>query len=124
MTEADRGAPIAYTVLAEGTPVETRDGQRIGTVKRVLGDQGTDIFDGIVVDTSEGERFVDGDVAGELYERVVVTTLSAEDAARLPEPEPGPAALSLDPDDIAGDTTGDKAKGLARRAWDRISGNY
>ena len=58
MTE-DRGDPIAYTVLAEGTPVVTSDGEQFGTVKRVLADEGTDIFDGIVVDTANGERFVD-----------------------------------------------------------------
>ena len=44
----DRGAPIAYTVLAEGTPVHASDGSEVGTVKRVLADEGTDIFDGII----------------------------------------------------------------------------
>ncbi len=36
MATADRGAPISYMVLEEGTPVFSRDGERIGEVRRVL----------------------------------------------------------------------------------------
>ena len=120
----DRGAPIAYMVLAEGTPVQGRDGGEIGTVKRVLADQGADIFDGLILDTSEGDRFVDAAQVGDLYERLVILEMTAWDAQSLPEPSPSPAAVDIAPDDVAGDSTGDKVRDAARRAWDRISGNY
>ena len=120
----DRGAPIAYMVLEEGTPVQGRDGGEVGTVKRVLADAGTDIFDGLILDTSDGDRFVDAPQVGDLYERLVILEMSAEEARRLPEPTPSPAAIDLDADDVGGDSTGDKVRDAARRAWDRISGNY
>jgi len=120
----DRGDPIAYMVLAEGTPVQGRDGGEVGTVGRVLADAGTDIFDGLILDTPDGDRFVDAPQVGDLYERLVVLEMTADEAKRLPEPTASPAAVDLDPDDIAGDTAGDKVRDAARRAWDRISGNY
>ncbi|HEX8086530.1 MAG TPA: hypothetical protein VF529_19740 [Solirubrobacteraceae bacterium] len=120
----DRGAPIAYMVLEEGTAVQGRDGARVGTVKRVLADAGTDIFDGLILDTPDGDRFVDAPQVAELYEHLVILDMTAADAQRLPEPTASPAAVDLDADDIAGDTTGDKVRDAAKRAWDRISGNY
>ncbi|HEV2814145.1 MAG TPA: PRC-barrel domain-containing protein [Solirubrobacteraceae bacterium] len=98
-----RGEPIAYMVLAEGTRVEGRDGEEIGTVKRVLADEGADIFDGLILDTSDGDRFVDAPQVRELYERLVILEMSAGDAQRLPEPTASPAAVDLNADDIAGD---------------------
>ena len=120
----DRGEPIAYMVLVEGTRVEGRDGGEVGSVKRVLADEGADIFDGLILDTPDGDRFVDAPQVGELYTDLVILEMAAADARRLPEPSPSPAAVDLDPDDVAGDTTGDKVRDAARRAWDRISGNY
>lgn len=109
----DRGAPIAYTVLEEGTPVETRDGVELGKVRSIRKDESADIFDGIVVDTDDGERFVEGARVEALYERRVVLDVDAGEADRLPEAELGP-----------GETTGDRMRDAARRAWDRLSGNY
>jgi hypothetical protein len=120
----DRGAPIAYTVLAEGTPVASSDGHEVGTVKRVLADEGTDVFDGIVLDTPEGERFVDAPEVDELHERLVTLTITAEQARELSEPSAGPAVVDVSADDVAGDTAGDKVKDAAKKTWDRLSGNY
>lgn len=120
----DRGAPIAYTVLAAGTRVEGRDGTEVGTVRRVLADEGADIFDGLILHTHEGERFVDAGQVGDLYEHLVVLQMTGADAAHLPEPTPSPAAVDVDADDIAGETPGERVRDAARRAWNRISGNY
>jgi hypothetical protein len=111
-------------VLAEGTPVHTADGEQVGTVKRVLADEGADLFDGLVVETGDGERFVDAPEVGDLYERLVVLTLTSAQVRELSEPTAGPAVLDVSADDIAGETTGDKVKDAARRTWDRLSGNY
>lgn len=119
----DHGARIAYTVLAEGTPVLASDGTEVGKVKRVLADEGTDIFDGITVD-ADGERFVDAPLIEDLYERAVVLKLSAREAGELPEHSASPAVIDVDADTIAGDGPGDAPRNVARRVWDRVSGNY
>jgi hypothetical protein len=121
---SDHGAPISYLVLGEGTAVFSSDGAELGQVKRVLADSETDIFDGLIVDTPDGDRFVDAPHVDELYERAVVLALSGDDAQHMPEPTPSPAYMEPTADDIAGDTTGDTIAHTLRRAWDRISGNY
>ncbi len=125
MTDDPRGEPISYMVLAEGTRVADRDGVEIGTVKRVLADSSADIFDGLILDTPDGDRFVDAPQVGDLYTRLVVLDMTAAEAQTLPEPTPSPAAVELSADDVSSDaSTGDKVRDAARRAWDRISGNY
>jgi len=79
--------PIAYTALQPGTPVQTSDGSNFATVQAVLVDEKVSVFDGIVVQTAEGTRFVDADHIGSIYTTYVCTTLSAEQAANLPLPE-------------------------------------
>jgi hypothetical protein len=79
--------PIAYTALQPGTSVQTSDGHHFATVEAVLVDEKVSVFDGIVVQTAEGTRFVDADQIGTIYTTYVRTTLSAEQAANLPLPE-------------------------------------
>lgn len=81
------GHPIAYTALQPGTPVQTTDGRAFATVQAVLVDEKVSVFDGIVVQTAEGTRFVDADHVGLIYTTQVCTTLSAEQAAALPLPD-------------------------------------
>ncbi len=116
----DYGQPGSYLTLDEGTPVVTSDGAEIGTVTHVLAVTEEDIFDGIVVDTGDGHRFVDAPFVEEIFERAVVLTISEADAAALPEPAANPAAMALDADDTVPDTMRDKL----HRAWNLISGNY
>jgi hypothetical protein len=120
-----RGDPISYMVLVEGTRVVDTDGVEIGTVKRVLADTSADIFDGLILETSDGDRFVDAPQVGDLYTRLAVLNMTAAEAQSLPEPTPSPAAVDLSADDVSSDeSAGDKVRDAARRAWDRISGNY
>jgi sporulation protein YlmC with PRC-barrel domain len=79
--------PIAYTALRPGTPVQTSDGNQFATVESVLVDEKVSVFDGIVVQTAEGKRFVDADQISSIYTSYVRTTLSAEQAASLPLPD-------------------------------------
>jgi hypothetical protein len=122
MSSADFGAPIAYLVLAEGVAVRTNDGREVGTVKRVLAVPDDDIFDGLILDTPDGDRFVDADRAGELYERGVVLALSADELHHLPEPTVSPPALEARPGDDDEDDGG--LTRTLKRAWDLISGRY
>ena len=81
----DDGRAIGYKVLPRGTVVRSADGAEIGTVRRVLDNAREHIFDGIVIDTPAGRRFVDAPEVARIFERAVVLTLSADDAAALPE---------------------------------------
>ena len=88
--------PIAYTALQPGTPVRTSDGDQFATVQAVLVDEKVSVFDGIVVQTTEGARFVDADQIGPIYTSYVCTTLSAEQAANLPLPD-GSTLVDIQP---------------------------
>ena len=86
MPEA-HGHPIAYTALQPGTPVQTSDGHPFATVQAVLVDDRVAVFDGIVVQTAEGTRFVDAPQIDSIHTTYVRTTLSAEQAVNLPPPD-------------------------------------
>jgi hypothetical protein len=85
MCPADDGPAISYKVLEPGTPVHTSDGAQIGHVRDVLENERENIFDGIVLDTPAGRRFVDAPEVARITEQQVTLTLNADDAAQLPE---------------------------------------
>jgi len=91
-----QGHPIAYTALQPGTSVQTSDGSHFAVVQAVLVDELVSVFDGIVVQTAEGRRFVDADQIGSIYTTHVCTTLSAEQAAELPPPD-GSTLIAIKP---------------------------
>ena len=81
----DHGHAIGYKVLARGTPVRSADGVQVGTVRRVQENMREHIFDGIVIDTRDGRRFVDAPEVARIFERAVLLTITAEEARALPE---------------------------------------
>ena len=81
----DEGHQIGYKVLPRGTPVVTADGEQIGTVYRVQDNAREHIFDGIVVSTPDGRRFVDAPEVARITEKRVMLTIDAEEAKLLPE---------------------------------------
>ena len=85
MTDDD-GHAISYKVLPRGTPVRSADGIQVGTVRRVQENARENIFDGIVLDTREGKRFVDAPEVARIAERAVTLTITAEEARELPVP--------------------------------------
>jgi hypothetical protein len=101
----DEPHPIAYTALQPGTPVQTSSGDDFGTVESVLVDERVAVFDGIVVRTSEGPRFVDADQIGTIYTTYVRTTLSSHEAAELPPPD-GSTLVEIKPGRSIGDRLG------------------
>jgi hypothetical protein len=80
----DEGSPIAYTALERGVAVHAADGSRVGTVHRVQDNEREHIFDGIVVDTPSGRRFVDAPEVARIAERRVTLTITAAELAELP----------------------------------------
>jgi hypothetical protein len=81
----DHGHAIGYKVLKRGTPVRSADGIEVGTVRRVQDNAREHIFDGIVIDTPDGRRFVDAPEVARIFERAVILTITAAEAAQLPE---------------------------------------
>ena len=83
--DGDDGHAIGYKVLPRGTAVRSADGIEVGTVRRVLDNAREHIFDGIVIETPAGQRFVDAPEVARIHERAVVLSITAEQAADLPE---------------------------------------
>jgi len=116
----DLGNPASYLTCSQGVHVYASGGEDVGTIAHVLSAPEEDIFDGLVLDTPHGHRFVDAPLVAEIYERGVVLTIGAGEVAGLPEPSANPASIEADPSDVEGSALGEKL----RRAWDRLSGNY
>src|SRR5690348_10765048 len=95
--QTDCGDPIAYLVLEAGATVYATDRSEIGTVKHVLFVEQEDVFDGLVIETGDGERFVDASDVDRIHERCVFTTLTPQQAAALPEGEGGAPTYEADP---------------------------
>lgn len=113
------GDPIAYTALEPGTPVQTSDGHEFGTVEAVLDVEDVDVFDGIVVKTSDGPRFVDAGQVGQIFRTHVRTTLSADEAARLPLPDQDPVYDAVADDDTGQSLSDRFGRMFGRGKWKR-----
>ena len=82
--------PISYMAAARGTPVLSSAGTQIGTLEHVLEVPQVDVFDGIVIATVAGLRFIDADQVRQITRAQITTSLDDAQAARLPPPEGGP----------------------------------
>ena len=122
----DTGDPVSCLALAQGTPVYAADETLVGTVREVLVAEREDIFDGIVIDTDDGERFVDGDQAGRLFERAVILALSPAQVSELPPPSRNPAVIEVGADDLAKDSVRSdlRTEREAARTWTSAIGDW
>ena len=94
----DDDAPaISYKLLAAGTPVYASDGGLVGRVDRVLDNPREQIFDGIVMDTGEGQRFIDAPEVARITERQVTLSIDGPAAAALAPYEPGAPEYRANP---------------------------
>ena len=82
---ADDGHAVSYKVLTAGVPVRSSDGVQLGVVVAALDNAREQIFDGIVFDGADGRRFVDAPEVARIAERAVTLTITAAEAAELPE---------------------------------------
>ncbi|HEX2409900.1 MAG TPA: hypothetical protein VHJ39_01940 [Solirubrobacteraceae bacterium] len=85
MASNDDGHQIGYKALPRGVPVHSADGIEVGTVHRVLDNAREHIFDGIIVSTPDGRRFVDAPEVARMTERRVTLTITVDEARELPE---------------------------------------
>ncbi|HEX2086718.1 MAG TPA: hypothetical protein VHF89_13645 [Solirubrobacteraceae bacterium] len=77
---------IGYQVLPRGTPVEAADGAQVGTFHRALHHGRENLFDGMVIRTEEGKRFVDAPEVARITNKRVTLTIDSAAARELPEP--------------------------------------
>ncbi len=87
----DDGHAISYKVLERATAVQASDGVDVGSVLEVLKNKAEHIFDGLVIDTPDGQRFVDAPEVARIAERRVTLTIDAEGVQALPEKDPAGA---------------------------------
>ena len=85
---SDDDVAISYRVLQPGTAVADASGTPVGTVRQVLDNEREEIFDGLVVDTPDGRRYVDAPEVGRITEQRVTLTLTAAEVAALPAQDP------------------------------------
>jgi hypothetical protein len=78
--------PVGYLTLPNGTPVVTRDGVTVGEVSKVQHHERERIFDGLVVQTAEGRKFVDAPEVGSMTRRQVDLEIDSAAFAALPAP--------------------------------------
>lgn len=72
------GGPASYLTLARGTPVVDRFGAHVGSVERVLTFSGP-FFDGLIVATRAGSRFVDAPEVRRIDEDAVTLAITCSD---------------------------------------------
>ena len=94
--------PIAYEALTKGTPVLSSTGTEIGIVEHVLADSSLDLFDGVVVKTPAGLRFVTADQVGRITTTAVHSTVTDADISGLQKPHTGDAVFEADPEQNSG----------------------
>ena len=70
--------PASYLTLERGTPVVDRFGAPVGRVERILTLTGS-FFDGLIVDTRAGSRFVDAPEVRRIHSDVVELSITCAD---------------------------------------------
>lgn len=75
---------IGYEVLPRGIPVESADGEQVGTFEKALHHRREHLLDGIVVRTAGGRRFVDAPEVERFTNLRVILTITAAEVAGLP----------------------------------------
>jgi hypothetical protein len=106
---------ISYQAVPTGVPVLTASGQEIGTLEHVLQIPEEDLFDGLVVATPDGLRFVDADQVGTITATAVHSTVDDAAVASLPAPEGAPV-YHVDALQDTGSNLGDRLGRLFGRA--------
>jgi uncharacterized protein YrrD len=82
--------PVAWLVVESGWEVVSSDGEKVGTIDEVLGDQNADIFDGLAVASGvlKKAKYVPSERVGEIVEGRVSLALSQSEFDALDDYEP------------------------------------
>jgi PRC-barrel domain len=79
--------PVSWLLVEPGWKVETSDGNEVGVVHEVLGDEDADIFDGLAVSPGRLKRlrYVPAESVREITEGRISLTIAADAFQRLDE---------------------------------------
>ncbi|MBO0776807.1 MAG: hypothetical protein J2P34_10880 [Actinobacteria bacterium] len=105
---------VSYEAAVPGTPVLTRSGREIGTLEHVLEVPGRGVFDGIVIATDWGLRFISADQIELITVRHIRCRLDDAEAARLSPPD-GAAVYRVSALDEIGDSLHERLGRMFRR---------
>jgi hypothetical protein len=112
----DTEMAVSHQAAVPGTPVLTRSGKEIGTLEHVLEIPGRGLFDGIVVATDWGLRFIPAGEVELITVRHVRCRLDDAQAAKLPPPE-GAAVYRVSALDEIGDSLDERLGQMFRRPY-------
>jgi len=87
--------PISYQAAVRGTPVLSSTGTKIGTLEHVLEVPEVDVFDGIVIATDGGQRFIDADLVLQITRSYIRAGVDDAQVSQLPLPD-GPPVYRVD----------------------------
>ena len=86
----DGAEPVSYEGVPLGVPLLTTSGAEFGTLLKVLEVASVDVFDGVIVKTHHGHRFVDRDQIAEITTEYIKTDIDDSAVESLPEPSGNP----------------------------------
>ena len=76
---------IGYQVLPRGVPVVASDGVQVGTFHKAQHHGREHLFDGMVIKTDEGRRFVDAPEVARITNKRVILAIDSAEARELEE---------------------------------------
>jgi hypothetical protein len=89
--------PVSWLAVEHGWSVVASDGEQIGSVSKVLGDETADIFDGLAVrhGHSGSTKYVPAEKVAEIVTGKVTLSLSSADAEALGDYETPPPEIVI-----------------------------
>jgi hypothetical protein len=120
----EAGDRSSWAALKPGTPCVASGGEQVGTVKEVLAVEEEDIFEGIIIETHHGDRYVDEAAIDDIFDHQVLLKLDSTAAGNLPAPTPGPGVLGVGVDEVSESKGKYGRERWFKRAWNRLSGKY
>ena len=77
--------PVAWKAVEQGWAVYDRDGEQVGTVDEIAGDEEADIFDGFAIKTGtfSTAKYVPAEIVGSIAVGEIRLTISGDEVAPL-----------------------------------------
>ena len=93
--------PIAWIMIAKGWGVYASDGERVGRVEEIAGDENADIFDGLSVDAHvfDEDVYVPAEQVGTITDGRVELTLTKVEFGKLGAYVDPAAQIEIEPED-------------------------
>ncbi len=121
--------PVSWFLIEKGWRVVDRDGEEVGTVEEVTGDENADIFDGLSISSGlfSHARYVPSEQVDEITEGTVKLALTKDEVEALQEFAEPPASLEVSSEkasltDRAAAPFIDEGETPKRGFWNRLFG--